>query len=53
MKYEKPDIKAQKFTTQDFLSNSSVDDELPGLPDKGHEVLSDSFMDFLGKYFRI
>ncbi len=30
MKYEKPDIKAQKFTTQDFLSNSSVDDNLPG-----------------------
>ena len=51
MKYEKPDIKAQKFTTQDFLSDSSVDDDLPGLPD--NEVLSDSFMEFLGKYFRI
>ena len=52
MKYEKPDMKAQRFTVQDFLSDSSVDD-LPGAPDKDHEVITDTFVDFLSKYFKI
>ena len=42
MNYEKPFIRAQRFTVQDFLADSSNDEELPPDPDEGHDVFGDA-----------
>ena len=47
MNYEKPFIRAQIFTVQDFLTDSSNDDELPPDPDEDHDVFPDAFGDAL------
>ena len=48
MDYEKPFIRAQRFTVQDFLADSSNDEELPPDPDEGHDVFPDAFGDAFG-----
>lgn len=53
MEYEKPFIRAQRFTVQDFLADSSTDEELPTDPDEGHEVFPDAFGDALSNIFDI
>lgn len=53
MNYEKPFIRAQMFTVQDFLADSSNDEELPPDPDEGHDVFPDAFGDALSNIFDI
>ena len=47
MNYEKLFIKAQRFSVQCFLADSSNDDELPPDPDEDHDVFPDTFGDAL------
>lgn len=55
MRYEKPNLKVQIFTVEDFLINSSLDEDdepgLPGDPDNEHEVFPDAFGDALSNIF--
>ena len=53
MNYEKPFIRAQIFTVQDFLTDSSNDEELPPDPDEDHDVVPDAFGDALTNIFDI
>ena len=53
MNYENPVIRAQRFTVQDFLADSSNDEELPPDPDEGHDVFPDAFGDALSNIFDI
>lgn len=51
MNYEKPYIKVQQFTVQNFLTDSSNEEELPPDPDEGHDVFTDAFGDALTNIF--
>lgn len=53
MDYEKPFIKAQRFSVTDFLTDSSNEEELPPDPDEGHDVFPDAFGDALSNIFNI
>lgn len=53
MDYEKPFIKAQRFSVKDFLADSSTDDELPPDPDEDHDVFPDAFGEALNNIFDI
>ena len=53
MNYEKPFIKAQRFSVQCFLADSSNDDELPPDHDEDHDVFPDAFGDALTNIFDI
>lgn len=50
MEYEKPLIEVKRFTVQNFLAESSVD-ELPGDPDNDHEVFPDAFSEAFNNVF--
>lgn len=51
MNYEKPFIRAQRFTVLDFLTDSSNEDELPPNPDEDHDVFPDAFGDAVSNIF--
>ena len=53
MNYEKPFIRAQIFTVQDFLTDSSNDDEIPPYPDEDHDFFPDAFCDALINRFEL
>ena len=50
MEYEKPLIEVKRFTVQNFLTASSVD-ELPGDPANDHEVFPDAFSEAFNNVF--